>query len=189
MLNCEHRVAGNLYSVILCWISPLRLFVCARTIYEYNVTMPVPCVRVMSQIELWRPHNTKIENTVLGEMSNWWLFYSRFVCSIKALNSMEQINNAWVIVIFSLAKIIAKSPHWWQKKPSHSNSDIIILITNLKGGYTGFTLSVCPSVDIIVSALYLQQYSWDPYHNLHISSSNFRRCVALNVCYKIQKFE
>ena len=44
--------------------------------------------------------------------------------------------------------------------------------TKLKGGYTGITLSVCPSVrlsvcpsvDKIVSALYLQQYSWDPFH-------------------------
>ena len=37
--------------------------------------------------------------------------------------------------------------------------------TKLKGGYTGFTLSVCPSVDRIVSALYLQKYSLDPFHN------------------------
>ena len=36
--------------------------------------------------------------------------------------------------------------------------------TKLKGGYTGFTLSVCPSVDRIVSALYLQQYLSDPFH-------------------------
>ena len=36
--------------------------------------------------------------------------------------------------------------------------------TKLKEGFTGFTLSVCPSVDRIVSALYLQQYSWDPFH-------------------------
>ena len=36
--------------------------------------------------------------------------------------------------------------------------------TKLKGGYTGFTLSVCPSVDRIVYALYLQQYMWDPFH-------------------------
>ena len=40
--------------------------------------------------------------------------------------------------------------------------------TKLKGGSTGFTLSVplpvCPSVDRIVSALYLQQYSSDPFH-------------------------
>ena len=34
--------------------------------------------------------------------------------------------------------------------------------TKLKGGYAGFTLSVCPSVDRIVSALYLQQYLPDP---------------------------
>ena len=36
--------------------------------------------------------------------------------------------------------------------------------TKLKGGYTGITLSVCPSVDRIVSALYLQQYSLDLFH-------------------------
>ena len=31
-------------------------------------------------------------------------------------------------------------------------------------GYTGITLSVCPTVDRIVSALYLQEYSSDPFH-------------------------
>ena len=36
--------------------------------------------------------------------------------------------------------------------------------TKLKGGYTGFTLSICLSVDRIVSALYLQQYSFDTFH-------------------------
>ena len=44
--------------------------------------------------------------------------------------------------------------------------------TKLKRGYTGFTLSVCPSVrlsiclsvDRVVSALYLQQYLLDPFH-------------------------
>ena len=44
--------------------------------------------------------------------------------------------------------------------------------TKLKGGYTGITLSVCPpvrpsvcpSVDRIVSALYLHQYSSDPFY-------------------------
>ena len=34
------------------------------------------------------------------------------------------------------------------------------------GVYTGFTLSVCPSVDKIVSALYLQQYSPDLFTHL-----------------------
>ena len=53
---------------------------------------------------------------------------------------------------------------------------IILIIppasTKLIGGYTGITLSVCPSVrlsicpsvDRIVSALYLQEYSLDPFH-------------------------
>ena len=40
--------------------------------------------------------------------------------------------------------------------------------TKLKGGYTGFTLSVrlsvSPSVDRIVSALYLKQYLSDPFY-------------------------
>ena len=42
-------------------------------------------------------------------------------------------------------------------------------LTRLKAGYTGFTLSSCPSihlwrVDRIMSNLYLQQYPSDPYH-------------------------
>ena len=34
----------------------------------------------------------------------------------------------------------------------------------LKGGYTDFTPSVCPSVDRIMSALYLQPYLSDPFN-------------------------
>ena len=42
------------------------------------------------------------------------------------------------------------------------------LLNEVEGGYTGFTLSVCLSVcllsvDRIMSALYLQQYSSDPF--------------------------
>ena len=46
----------------------------------------------------------------------------------------------------------------------HHNIIIPSASKKLKGGYTGITLSVCPSVDSIVSALYLQQYSSDPFH-------------------------
>ena len=62
--------------------------------------------------------------------------------------------------------------------PVASNKKLIIppASMKLKGGYTGITFSVCPSVrpsvrlsvclsvDRIVSALYLQQYSSDPFH-------------------------
>ena len=60
--------------------------------------------------------------------------------------------------------------------------------TKLKGGYTGFTLSVCPSVDRIVSALYLQQYLWDPFH-IHILSSNLRMCVRVMFVSKFKKLK
>ena len=55
----------------------------------------------------------------------------------------------------SIYKVDGKSPHSIVIPPAS---------TKLKGGYTGITLSVCPSVDRIVSALYLQQYSSDPFH-------------------------
>ena len=66
--------------------------------------------------------------------------------------------------------------------------------TKLKGRYIGFTLSVrlsacpsvSPSVDRIMSALYLLLVGSISY--LHILSSNFRRCVMCKVCFKIQKF-
>ena len=56
--------------------------------------------------------------------------------------------------------------------------------------YTGFTLSVCPSVRLSVcgqnrvrsgsSTILVGSISY-----LHILSSNFRRCVACNACFKI----
>ena len=70
--------------------------------------------------------------------------------------------------------------------------------TKLKGGYTGFTLSVCPSVRPSVrlsvcgqnrvrsasSTILIGSISY-----LHILSNNFRRCVVCNGCFKIQKLE
>ena len=41
---------------------------------------------------------------------------------------------------------------------------IPLRFNRVERGYTGFTLSVYPSVDRIVSALYLKQYSSDPFH-------------------------
>ena len=60
-------------------------------------------------------------------------------------------------------------------------------------GYTGFTLSVCPSARLSVcgqnrvrsvsSTICIGSISY-----LHILSNNFRRCVVCNVCLKIWKF-
>ena len=84
---------------------------------------------------------------------------------------------------------------------SWSNFEIVIppTSTKLKGGYTGITLSVClsvrpsvcPSVDKIVSALYLQQFSSDPFHictSYQATKEGVSR-VNCNACFKIQKFE
>ena len=62
---------------------------------------------------------------------------------------------------------------WWLLMPNYqqtllwtSHREVMIppASTKLKGGYTGITLSVCLSVDRIVSALYLQQCSSDLFH-------------------------
>ena len=41
---------------------------------------------------------------------------------------------------------------------------IIPPLNEVEGGYTVFTLSICPSVDRILSGLYLLQYSLDPFN-------------------------
>ena len=86
------------------------------------------------------------------------------------------------IIPLFVTKIILRLRFHCKCRPSNL-SEISIFIppasTKLIGGYTGITLSVCPSVDRIVSALYLQEYS----------SSNFRRCVVCNAHFKIQKFK
>ena len=53
--------------------------------------------------------------------------------------------------------------------------------TKLKGGYTGFTLSVCGQnpVRSVSLTILIGSFSY-----LHILSSYFRRCVACNVCFK-----
>ena len=55
--------------------------------------------------------------------------------------------------------------------------------TKLKGGYTGITLFVCPSVDRIVPVLYLQQYSLDPFHictNYQATSEGVSRVMTVS---------
>ena len=95
--------------------------------------------------------------------------------------------------------------HQWTASPVTSASSMVsqylsqcwLIIppasTKLKGGYTGITLSVCPSVRLSVcgqnrvrsvsSTILIGSISY-----LHILSSNFRRCVACNARFKIKKF-
>ena len=53
----------------------------------------------------------------------------------------------------------------WEKSQRYDQPTIIIPPSQRSWrGYTGFTLSVCLSVDRIVSTLYLLQYTLDPFH-------------------------
>ena len=70
---------------------------------------------------------------------------------------------------------IVISPRWLIISPRRLI--IPFASTKLKGVYTDFTLSVCPSVDRIGSALYLQQYSSDPLH-ICISYQATSECVS-----------
>ena len=81
---------------------------------------------------------------------------------------------------------------WWQWR-NWRFLDIFYTprFNEVEGGYTGFTLSVhlsvcpsvqpsiCLSVDRIVSALYLQQYSSDPFHvcTYHQATSESVFCI------------
>ena len=79
----------------------------------------------------------------------------------------------------------------------HGNRHVTIIIppasTKMKGGYTGFTLSICVSVRLSVcgqngvsavsSTILVGSISY-----FHILSSNFRRCVACFVFNKINLF-
>ena len=89
--------------------------------------------------------------------------------------------------------------HFWSLSWNSSTNTVIIppASTKLKGGYTGITLSVCPSVrlsvcpsvDRIVSALYLQQYSSDPFHictSYQATSEGVSRVMPVS---KFKKFE
>ena len=58
--------------------------------------------------------------------------------------------------------------------------------TKLKGGYTGITLSVCGQNRFrsVSSTILVGSISY-----LHILSSNFRKCVACNVRFKVKKLK
>ena len=121
----------------------------------------------------------------------WSLCWNQIVRWLRRdIIKMIILCTVWEIIFQNEQKIFMSGPRVNYVGPQDTRLGPWLIIppasTKLKEGYTGITLSVCPFVDRIVSALYLQQYSSDPY--LHILS-NFRRCVACNARFEIQKFE
>ena len=87
----------------------------------------------------------------LAVLNNWYQAMASGVIQDCCEKCMEKYDKDGVITVTIYTNVkfkILLYPCW----------------TKLKGGCTCFTLSVCPSVDRIVSALYLPQYSLDPFH-------------------------
>ena len=61
--------------------------------------------------------------------------------------------------------------------------------TKLKGGYAGFTLSVCPSVDRVLSALYLQQYWLDSSDFAHLIKQFQKVCWVYSLFLKFKNLK
>ena len=110
-----------------------------HTMQCYNLQVSVPCM-ICALNSVITVHANNLTSKVLGYLhAHYWLQ-----------------NNSNALKIFSLFMI--------------SNSIFTPpASTKLKEVYTGFPclsvrLSICPSVDRIMSALYRQQYSSDPFH-------------------------
>ena len=135
----------------------------------------------------------------------WWCHMSSLAKNQQrkhqSFASLDFVGNLWAGLVLDILKTES-----WTHMGCTANiiiEDIIHFFippasTKLKGGYTGITLSVCPSVRLSVrlsvcgqnrvrsvsSTILMGSISY-----LHILSSNFRRCVACNARCKIQKFE
>ena len=93
-----------------------------------------------------------------------------FACPIYSSNNLKAMENEHLLEIASFKRCLRSSRVLFLLNHDFFLTYIVLTCiiiphasTKLKGGYTGITLSVClsvcPSVDRIVSALYLQQYS------------------------------
>ena len=107
-----------------------------------------------------------------GKFWSWYLVkLSCFVTRVYNILQSPAMDIYIYIYIYNLIRDLCVCVHWFVIPPASMK---------LKGGYTGFTLSICPyvhlsdrpsihssvclAVDRIVSALYLQQYLMDPFH-------------------------
>ena len=83
-------------------------------------------------------------------------------CSSSA-HDMAIRNAVWYIGFILISSTYERTPFClacFDRK-----SIVIPPLNEVEGGYTGFTLSVCPSVSRIVCTLYILQYSPDAFHN------------------------
>ena len=172
-LSREYRVAENRCSRLLFTIDAFAS-ICAwkkTQIDEYDVIVPVRRIRLTCQTQLCWRHNNGSEHIVLGEnvgMSNRWLFWR--VCSIiraersvknEIMYGLPWIQNSVTLeaiwqcvarVTKSRVKIIADSPHLWQKISTHGNPYIILYVLHNVNIYP------CPKLHTCLSNLRTQMW-------------------------------
>ena len=123
--------------------------------------LPVPC-----QAITWTSVNLLPIGPIITNFRKVLIKLLQF--SFKKYIWICRLQNVIHFVQFSVCEAEVISLTHWGRVTHICISKLTIILppasTKLKGGYTGITLSVCPSVDRIVSALYLQQYSSDPFH-------------------------
>ena len=120
-------------------------------------SLPILSVKIFNifTIRLWLQlfRNTQRQNVILSlEMGPypplfWWTLHKRYIYTIIRVSGLFTIFNRWIY---------------------HMGTPVIPLAsTKLKRRVYWFhlvRLSICPSVDKIVSALYFQQYSSDQFN-------------------------
>ena len=135
-------------------------------------------------IKFWR----KIIRNTFFVMTSKWIWF-QLVCNLLAVDG----NNDPDVLSINAGK-------WWTKEQPGPPLNINTIFPGIGIYYTPrfnkvergvywfhlVRLSVCGQnrVRSVSSTILIRSISY-----LHILSSNFRRCVACNVCFKIQKFE
>ena len=121
-------------------------------------------------------------------------------CSNQSLGMRMKQNGNLIILLHYNESIVCEMWHqtvisWVNSlRPSDAcmnqqfNHHYTLHFNEVERGYTGITLSVCPSVDRIVSALYIQQYLLDPFH-ICTSYQATSEGVVCNVYFKTKKIE
>ena len=170
-------VGGILVSLRLSVRRSVRPSICPTS--RVRSVAPTVLVESISYLHILSSNFQKVCRILKFQNLNFWQFFK--ICNFD--------------LVFFWLGIWCESLVWvimgrWGV--SHNAGVLVIpsASTNLKGGYTGFTFSVCPSVDRIVSTLYLQQYSSDPFHicTSYQATSEGVSCVMFVAKFKNLKF-
>ena len=110
---------------------------------EFSVLIECEFVAVVSWIGWWCFFHTKF---ALVRTDDWWVSFTRPWAVFTRLGRPDE----WLV------RTLAYMRH-------SASMSYTPTLNKVEGGYTGFTLPICLSVDRIVSTLYLLQHWLDPF--------------------------